>query len=92
MARKRYAPEGTIGHLRRVELESGQGTAISDACRKLGITEQTSSGPCLAYWPGDPAIPARSVSPQSSSIDPLMRQPCRKPMVQAVRPKISNGM
>ncbi len=41
MARKRYTAEEIIGHLRTVEIESGRGTAIPDACRTLGITEQT---------------------------------------------------
>jgi transposase-like protein len=41
MARKRYTPEEIIGHLPTVEIESGRGTPIPEACRKLGITEQT---------------------------------------------------
>ena len=41
MARKRYTPEEVIGHLRTVEIESGRGTPTPEACRKLGITEQT---------------------------------------------------
>ena len=41
MARKRYAAEEIIGHLRTVEIELGKGLATQDACRKLGITEQT---------------------------------------------------
>ena len=41
MARKRYAAEGIIGHLRTLEIEMGKGLAVVDACRKLGITEQT---------------------------------------------------
>ncbi len=40
MARKRYAPEEIIGHLRAIEIEKGKGTAFPDTCRKLGITEQ----------------------------------------------------
>lgn len=35
-----YAEE-MIQHLRTVELEAGKGLAVLDACRKLGITEQT---------------------------------------------------
>jgi putative transposase len=31
-----------IQHLRTVELETGKGVAVLDACRTLGITEQTS--------------------------------------------------
>jgi len=41
MARKRYAAEDIIGHLRAIEIETGKGLAVADACRKLGITEQT---------------------------------------------------
>ena len=40
MPRKRYTPEEIIQHLRTVELETGKGLAVLDACRKLGITEQ----------------------------------------------------
>ena len=41
MARKRYTPEDIIGHLRTIEIDIGRGTAVGDACRKLGFTEQT---------------------------------------------------
>lgn len=41
MARRRYTAEEMIGHLRTVEIETGKGLVIVDACRKLGITEQT---------------------------------------------------
>lgn len=41
MPKKRYTPEEIIQHLRTVELETGKGVAVLDACRKLGITEQT---------------------------------------------------
>ena len=40
MARKRYAAEDIIGHLRTIEIEAGKGVGIAEACRKLGITEQ----------------------------------------------------
>ncbi len=40
MSRKRYPPEEIIQHLRTVELDTGKGLAVLDACRKLGITEQ----------------------------------------------------
>ena len=40
MPRKRYTPEEVIQHLRTVELDTGKGLAVLDACRKLGITEQ----------------------------------------------------
>lgn len=41
MASKRYTPEEIIQHLRTVEVENGRGLTIPDACRKLGIAEQT---------------------------------------------------
>jgi hypothetical protein len=41
MARTRYTAEEIICHLRIVEIEAGKGIGIADACRKLGITEQT---------------------------------------------------
>lgn len=41
MARKRYTAEEIIGYLRTLEIEVGKGLAVVEACRKLGITEQT---------------------------------------------------
>ncbi len=41
MARKRYTAEEIIGQLRTIEIELGKGLAVIEACRKLGITEQT---------------------------------------------------
>jgi hypothetical protein len=41
MARKRYTAEEIISHLRTVEIETAKGIGISDACRKLGVTEQS---------------------------------------------------
>ncbi len=41
MARKRYPVEEIIGHLRTIEREMGRGLGLVEACRKLGITEQT---------------------------------------------------
>ena len=41
MPKKRYTPEEIIQHLRTVELDTSKGLAVLDACRKLGITEQT---------------------------------------------------
>ena len=42
MPKKRYTPEEIIQHLRTVELETGKGLAVLNACRKLGVTEHTS--------------------------------------------------
>lgn len=44
MARKRYTAEEIIGHLRTIEIETGKGLGIAEACRKLSITEQTYDG------------------------------------------------
>ena len=41
MARKRYTAEEIIGQLRTIEIDLGKGSAVLEACRKLGITEQT---------------------------------------------------
>ena len=41
MPRKRYTPEEIIQHLRTMELDTGKGLAVLEACRKLGITEHT---------------------------------------------------
>lgn len=41
MPRKWYTSEEILQRLRTVELESGKGLAVLDACWKLGITEQT---------------------------------------------------
>ena len=40
MPKKLYTPDEILQHLRTVELEAGEGLAVLDACRKLGITEQ----------------------------------------------------
>jgi putative transposase len=41
MGQKRYTAEDIIGHLRTIEIETGKGLIVIDACRKVGITEQT---------------------------------------------------
>ena len=41
MARKNYTVEQIIVKLREVELQCNQGKTITEACRGLGITEQT---------------------------------------------------
>ena len=41
MARKNYTVEQIIVKLREVELHCNQGKTIAEACRELGITEQT---------------------------------------------------
>ena len=41
MGQKRYTAEDIIGQLRTIEIETGKGRAVIDACRKVGITEHT---------------------------------------------------
>ena len=41
MARKRHTAEEIIGKLRAVEVEMGKGQSTPQACRKIGVTEQT---------------------------------------------------
>lgn len=40
MARKNYAVEEIIKYLRTVEIETGRGASVEDACRKIGIAYQ----------------------------------------------------
>ena len=41
MARKTYTPEQIINKLREAEIHINQGVSISEASRKIGVTEQT---------------------------------------------------
>ena len=41
MARKRYKPEEIVGKLRQAEVLRGQGMAMAEAIRQLGISEVT---------------------------------------------------
>jgi transposase-like protein len=41
MGRKRFSPEQIITMLREAEVILSQGAAVAEACRKLGVTEQT---------------------------------------------------
>ena len=41
MVRKTYTPEQIINKLREAEVHINQGVSISEASRKIGITEQT---------------------------------------------------
>ena len=41
MARKRYSPKQIISMLREAELIQNKGSTVIEACRKLGISEQT---------------------------------------------------
>ena len=51
MPKKRDTPEESIQRLRAVELETGTGQAVLDACRKLGITEhRCGTSPSTGNW------------------------------------------
>jgi putative transposase len=41
MVRKTYTPEQIINKLREAEIHINQGISISEASRKIGVTEQT---------------------------------------------------
>ncbi len=41
MARTRDTAEDIIGYLRTIEIELGKGLGVVEACRQLGIIEQT---------------------------------------------------
>ena len=41
MGKKRYTSEQIINNLRTVEVLSGQGKTVLEACRSIGISEQT---------------------------------------------------
>ena len=41
MGRKRHTAEEVIGKLREGEIVQSQGGTIADACRRIGVTEQT---------------------------------------------------
>ena len=41
MAKKTHSPEQIINRLREAELLLNQGATVGEACRKIGVTEQT---------------------------------------------------
>ena len=41
MARKRHTAEEIVNKLREADVEIAQGMSIAQACRKIGITDQT---------------------------------------------------
>ena len=41
MPRKRYRPEEIIHKLRQVDVLLGQGNSISQACKQIGVSDQT---------------------------------------------------
>jgi putative transposase len=41
MAGRRHKPEEIIGKLREAEIVLAQGGTVPDACRRIGVTEQT---------------------------------------------------
>lgn len=41
MPRQRFTAEQIIGKLREVEIVVAKGATVADACRRIGVTEQT---------------------------------------------------
>ena len=41
MKKKRHKPEEIVGKLREARMEIGKGGTVDQACRKLGVSEQT---------------------------------------------------
>ena len=41
MSQRRYTPEQIIHKLREAEVEIGKGGTVGQACKKIGVTEQT---------------------------------------------------
>jgi len=41
MGRKNFTPEHIIRHLREAEILLGKGSNIAQACKKIGVSEQT---------------------------------------------------
>ena len=56
MSRKRYTPEQIISMLREAEVALAQGQSVGQACRTLGVSEQSyyrwrkEYGSCPAEW------------------------------------------
>ena len=49
MSRKRFSAEQIIGLLREAEVRLSQGKTVGQACREMGITEQTYYRWCKEY-------------------------------------------
>ncbi len=41
MSRKRHSPEQIINKLRQAEVELVRGATVPQACKKIGVTDQT---------------------------------------------------
>lgn len=41
MSRRRYTAEAIIAKLREAEVEQARGQTVAQACKKIGVTEQT---------------------------------------------------
>jgi len=55
MGRQRHTPEQIIGKLREAEVALAKGQTVAEACRTLGVTEQTVlphliSGQFVEHW------------------------------------------
>ena len=43
MSQKRHSPEQIINKLRQAEVELARGVTVAQACKKIGVTDQTYS-------------------------------------------------
>ena len=41
MSQKRHTPEQIINNLRQAEVELARGATVAQACKKIGVTDQT---------------------------------------------------
>jgi len=67
MARRAFTPEQIINKLREAEVHLSQGDTVSEASRKIGVTEQT-----YYRWRRDALCPRRGI--------PLFAQACIPPV------------
>ncbi len=50
MSRKRYTPEQIISMLREAEVALAQGQSVGQACRTLGVSEQSLLSLAQGIW------------------------------------------
>jgi len=70
---KKHGPEEIIGKLREAEIVLAQGGTASDACRRIGVSEQT-----YYRWRkefGGLKVPPTGIDIQISSINSSLRLP-----------------
>ena len=54
--KKRYTPEQIVAKLRQADIELGKGRRLPDACKQMGISEQTYSRWRQKYGGMDPQM------------------------------------